>query len=82
MTPFFLRSTFYLEGGLDGLPLRASNEGWFIWSISSIWLVRPEIHPEEPDRPANQTDDPGLVARAQKIIRPPPLLQTSTKGSG
>ena len=31
--------------------LRASNEIWFIWSISSIWLVEPETHPEEPDRP-------------------------------
>ena len=65
-------STFPLEGGLGGLPLRVSNEGWFIWSISSIWLVwlvGPEIHPEEPERPANQTDEPGRVARAQKIIR-------------
>ena len=52
--------------GLIDLPLRASNEGWFIWTISSIWLVGPEIHPEEPDRPerpANQTDEPGRVAR-------------------
>ena len=70
------------EGGREGwglidLPLRASNECWFIWSISSIWLIGREVHPEEPDRPerpANQTDKPGRVPRAQKIIRPPPLL--------
>jgi len=63
--------------GLIDLPLRASNEGWFIWFIWSIWLVGPEIHPEEPDRPerpANQTDEPGRVARAQKSIRLHPLL--------
>ncbi|OGW50655.1 MAG: hypothetical protein A2V62_11950 [Nitrospirae bacterium RBG_19FT_COMBO_58_9] len=42
----------------------ASNDGWFVWSISSIWLVGPEILPEEPDRPANQTDEPVRVARA------------------
>jgi hypothetical protein len=51
--------------------VRASNEGWFIWSI---WLVEPEIHPEEPDRPANQIDEPVRVARAQKIIRIHPTL--------
>jgi hypothetical protein len=65
-------SIFSLGGGLEGLPLRVSNEIWFIWSISSIWLVwlvGPDIHPEEPDRPANQTDEPVRVARAQKIIR-------------
>ena len=61
---------FSLQGwGLIDLPLRASNEGWFIWSISSIWLVGPEIHPEEPDRPVNQTDKPGRVARAQENNR-------------
>ena len=63
--------TFPLEGGLDGLPLRVSNEGWFIWSISSIWLVEPEIHlekPDRPERPANQTDEPGRVARAQETV--------------
>ena len=38
------------EGCLLDLPLRASNEGRSIWSISSIWLVGLEIHPEEPDR--------------------------------
>jgi hypothetical protein len=71
--------------GLIDLPLRASNEGWFIWSISSIWfvwLVGPEIHQEEPDRPerpANQTDEPGRVARAQKIIRLHPLLCSGSK---
>ena len=58
---------------LIDLPLRASNEIWFIWSISSIWfvwLVEPNIHPEEPDRPANQTDKPVRVARARGVIRP------------
>ena len=60
-------------------PLRASNGGWFIWSISSIWfvwLVGPEIHPEEPDRPerpSNQTDEPVRVARAQGTHRAIPL---------
>ena len=47
--------------GLIDLPLRASNEDWFIWSILSIsfvWLAGPETHPEEPERPANQTDEP------------------------
>ena len=58
---------FSLQGwGLIDLPLRASNKGWFIWSISSIWLVGPEIHPEEPDRPVNQTDKPGRVLRARR----------------
>jgi len=53
--------------------LRASNGGWFIWSISSIWfvwLIGPEIYPAEPDRPerpSNQTDEPLRVARAQRI---------------
>ena len=68
--------SFSLRGwGLIDLPLRASNECWFIWSISSIWfvwLIGLEIHSEEPDRPerpANQTDEPERVARAQKIIR-------------
>ena len=60
-----------LQGwGLIDLPLRASNEGWFIWSISSIWLVGSEIHPEEPDRPerpANQTDEPARVPGAQDL---------------
>jgi|CXWL01.1.fsa_nt_gi hypothetical protein len=66
-------------GAID-LPLRASNECWFIWSISSIWfvwLIGLEIHSEEPDRPerpVNQTDEPARVARAQKIIRLHPLL--------
>ena len=72
LPPFQARSLFLQGWGLIDLPLCASNEGWFIWSISSIWLVGPEIHPEEPDRPerpANQTDEPGRVARAQKIIR-------------
>ena len=74
--------------GLIDLPLRASNEGWFIWSISSIWfvwLVGPEIHPEEPDRPerpANQTDEPLRVARAQKIIRLHPLLCSASTRDG
>jgi hypothetical protein len=61
-----------LGWGLIDLPLRASDECWFIWSISSIWLVGPEIHPEEPDgpeRPANQTDEPGRVVRAQEAHR-------------
>jgi hypothetical protein len=65
-----------LEGGPDCPSLRTSSEGWFIWSISSIWLVGLEIHPEEPDRPekpANQTDKLERVARAQKIIRLYPL---------
>jgi hypothetical protein len=60
--------------------LRVSNGGWFIWSISSVWfvwLVEPEIHPEEPDRPANQTDEPVRVARARKIISPHPLLYSN-----
>jgi hypothetical protein len=56
----------YKDSGVPGLgavdlPLRASSECWFIWSISSIWLITLEIHPEEPDRPerpANQTDKP------------------------
>ena len=38
----------YLQGwGLIDLPLRASNECLFIWSISSIWfvwLIGLEIH--------------------------------------
>jgi hypothetical protein len=57
--------------------LRASNGCWFIWSISSIWfvwLIRLEIHPEEtdrPERPANQTDEPACVARAQEVPRSP-----------
>ena len=56
--------------GLIELPLRAPNEDRFIWSIlsiSSIWLVGPEIHPEAPDRPerpSNQTDEPRRVPRA------------------
>ncbi len=53
-----------LGWGLIDLLLRASSEDWLIWSI---WLVGPEIHPEEPDRPerpANQTDELGRVARA------------------
>src|SRR5688572_27977142 len=62
---------------LREFPLRASSECWFIWSISSIWfgwLIGLEIYPEEPDRPerpANQTDEPKRVARAQKINQPP-----------
>ncbi len=63
--------------GLNDLPLRASKECRFIWSISSIWfvwLIGLEIHSEEPDRPANQTDEPERVARAQKIISLHPLL--------
>ena len=66
------RSLSFKGWGLIDLPLRASNKGWFIRSISSIWLVGPEILPEEPDRPANQTDEPGRVAQAQKIISPHP----------
>ena len=59
---------------------RASNEGWFIWSISSIWfvwLVGPEIHPEEPDRPANQTDKPVARSASKKGTwpLPPPSFQ-------
>jgi hypothetical protein len=78
-------SSLVLASGweLIDLPLRTSNESWFIWSISSIWLVGPEIHPEEPDRPerpANQTDEPGRVARAQKIISFHPLL--CSRGTG
>jgi len=78
--------SFSLEGwGLIDLPLRASNEGWFVWSISSIWfvwLVGPEIlHPEEPDRlerPANQTDEPGRVARARGSSQLPRSLFQQT----
>ena len=60
--------------GLIDLPLRASNECLFIWSILSIWfvwLIGLEIHSEEPDRPerpANQTDEPERVARAQETV--------------
>jgi hypothetical protein len=60
--------------GVIDLPLRLSNECWLIWSISSIWfvwLIGPEIHSEEPDRPerpANQTGKLEPVARAQRII--------------
>jgi hypothetical protein len=69
--------------GLIDLPLRASNECRFIWSISSIWfvwLIGLEIHPEKPDspeRPANQTDEPERVARAPLSMIPPSLLVTS-----
>jgi hypothetical protein len=43
---------FSLQGwGLTDLPLRASNEGWFTWSISIVWLIGLEIHPDEPGRP-------------------------------
>ncbi len=72
--------------GLVDLPLRASSECWFIWSISSIWfvwLIELEIYPEEPDRPErppDQTDEPKRVARAQKIIRLHPLLCSGSKG--
>ena len=67
--------------GLNDLPLRASNECWFIWSISSIWfvwLVGPEIHPEVPDRPINQTDEPGRAARAQKTISLHPFFYSAS----
>jgi hypothetical protein len=40
--------------GLIDLPLRASNEDWFIWSILSIsfvWLAGSDAPPEEPKRP-------------------------------
>ncbi len=37
-------------------------------------MITLEIHPEEPERPANQTDKPERVARAQKIISRPPLF--------
>jgi len=78
---YFLQAcSLSLQGwGLIGLPLRASKECRFIWSISSIWfvwLIGLEIHSEEPDRPdrpANQTDEPERVARAQKTIRLHPL---------
>jgi len=62
-----------------GPQLRASNECWSIWfisSISSIWLVGPEIHPEEPDRPerpANQTDKPGALREHGGSTRLPPV---------
>jgi hypothetical protein len=58
--------------GLNDLPLRASNEGWFIWSISSIWfiwLIELESHAEEPgrpERPANQTDEPAFIGREHR----------------
>ena len=65
-----------LEGSLLDLLLRTSNEGWFIssiWFVWLVWLIGLEIHPKEPDRPANQTDEPERVARAQKIISLHPL---------
>ena len=65
---------------MSDLPLRASDEGWFLWSISSIrlvFLIGLEIHPEEldrPERPANQIDKLLRVARAQKIISLHPVF--------
>ena len=73
---------------LIDLPLRASNEGWSIssiWFVWFVWLVGPEIHQEEPDRPerpANQTDEHGRIARAQKIIRLHSLLCSASKKDG
>ena len=37
--------------GLIDLPLRASNEGWLIRSISFAWLAGMETQSDEPERP-------------------------------
>jgi hypothetical protein len=37
--------------GLIDLPLRVSNEGWLIWSVSFVWLAGMKIQPDEPERP-------------------------------
>ena len=73
--PHALMLSISTAGELADCPsLRASDEDWFIWSISSIWFVWSmglKIHsekPDGPDRPANQTDGLLRVARAQKII--------------
>jgi hypothetical protein len=43
--PSLQARSFSLQGwGLNDLPLRASNECWFIWSISFVWLIGLEIH--------------------------------------
>ena len=62
-------------------PLRVSNEGWFIWSISSIWLVGPEIHPEEPDRPERPAPDRRTRARcaSRRTTRLPILFLFVTR---
>jgi len=71
--------TLYLHSArrLVWSPLRASNECLFIWSISSIWfvwLIGLEIHSEEPERPANQTDEPGAFREQEDDQAALPLL--------
>lgn len=72
--------TYFFKGSLVDPRMRASNEGWFVWSISStwfVWLVGPEIHPEEPDRPANQTNEPVREHRRSSASLPSASRGTS-----